>query len=554
MSRKRGVLWPLPFAAGILLLLLLGRTPMQLQGKEPLSVEFYYENVCASCSGDADFYQLIEECLSPDEKAALQGKITTYNVFLDSCRERYEGQAQTYQIPEGTSLPVLIVNGQWASGLAQMEPLLREAAGQSGGESDTEYPQTNEETATQHPQNNEEAATQHPQSDKTPEKSRFESSGTENFDSKNLHLEESLALIRQLEAALDGRQAPVLLLFTTEACEDCEAVKDWLNSQPEIAKTEIIEYNIIKDPCLDFLKALFRDYGLPEQEHKVPALFYGTQAKTGASAITALAPDELAEAAAPGALLAAAGRARTQLETETPEVRQGLLTLAGAGLLAGLNPCSISMLLMLLSIMVAEKASVWKNGLLYLGGKYAAYFTIGLIIYFSAAGLEGYFLAGAGRILNIILILLFLGAGILYGVDAVRIFRQDYGKIRTQLPTGMRRWNHNLIRRAGSYTGILKPLLILGLGMAISVGEFFCTGQIYMASITYLLRDGVTLVWLYFLVYVTAMSLPAFLMLAIIQKTRNTEHISEFMLRHLGAVKIFNALLFFGYALYFLFF
>lgn len=73
-----------------------------------------------------------------------------------------------------------------------------------------------------------------------------------------------------------------------------------------------------------------------------------------------------------------------------------------------------------------------------------------------------------------------------------------------------------------------------------------------MASITYLLKEQVGGVWLYFLVYVTAMSFPALVMLMIIQRTRNTEHISEFMLRHLGAVKIFNGLLFLAFAVYFL--
>lgn len=549
MGRTRGALGALLPALGILLFLLLGGIPLQSQGKEPLSVEFYYENVCASCDGDADFFQLYEECLSQEEKNALQGKITTYNVFLDSCRERYEEQALAFDIPEGTSLPVLLIDGQWVSGLSQMEPLLHQAADQAGNGSDAGGTSPGAE-------GNSKAASDSGEIGSEENNVRSEISEAEKTDNEQKRLKEALSLLQNLESILSERRGSTLLLFTTEACEDCEAVKNWLNSQPEIAKSEILEYNIIKDPCLDFLKAMFRDYGLPEQEQKVPALFFGTQAKTGALAITALTPEELAAESDPDSLLSAVRRARTELEqTESTGSRnQSLLTLAGAGLLAGLNPCSVSMLLMLLSIMVAEKASVWKNGLLYLGGKYAAYLTIGLAIYFSAAGLEGYLLASAGRILNGILILLFLGAGVLYAIDAVRIFRQDYGKIRTQLPTGMRRWNHNLIRKAGGYTGILKPLLILGLGMAISVGEFFCTGQIYMASITYLLRDGVTLVWLYFLVYVTAMSLPAFLMLAIIQKTRNTEHISEFMLRHLGAVKIFNALLFFGYALYFLLF
>ena len=210
------------------------------------------------------------------------------------------------------------------------------------------------------------------------------------------------------------------------------------------------------------------------------------------------------------------------------------------------------MLLMLISLILSEKGSVWKSGLLYLGGKYAAYCSIGMTIYLTAAQIDGQLLAGAKGILHKLLALLFAAAGIFYLIDAVRVFRQEYGKIRTQLPAGMRRWNHRLIRRAAGYGGALKPLIILGLGMAVSVGEFFCTGQIYMASITYLLKHQAGSVWPYFLIYVTAMSLPSALMLAIVQKTRNAERISEAMLRHLGAVKLISALLFLGFAVSFL--
>ena len=49
---------------------------------EPLQVEFYYENVCASCEGDADFYALYNRCISPEEKEGLDVEIVTYNVFL----------------------------------------------------------------------------------------------------------------------------------------------------------------------------------------------------------------------------------------------------------------------------------------------------------------------------------------------------------------------------------------------------------------------------------------------------------------------------------------
>lgn len=508
------------------------------QGAEPEQIEYYYENVCASCDGTEDFYSMLQERLSKEEQKALQGKTAAYNVFLDSCREQYEERVRKLGIPEGTSLPVLIVGDRWVSGLEQMEELLREAAGKAADHSGpAEGGLPGEEQ----------------QADGSGEKKESKNSDLQRVGEHAADQKEA-DLAKCMETELES-QEPALLLFTTESCEDCEKVKEWLAEQKELTGGRVLEYNIVKEPCLNILKGMFREYGLGEQDQKVPALFYGNGAATGAEAIFRLDGESLWEEGGNPKLLSSIRTVKQQLpeEEEAAAGGQNLLTLAGAGLLAGLNPCSISMLLMLLSMVVAEKASVWKNGLLYLTGKYAAYMTIGMAIYTSAANLDGLILQDAGNILNVILVLLFGAAGILYLADAVRVFRQEYGKIRTQLPAGLRKWNHGLIRRVGNYSGILKPLLILGLGMAISVGEFFCTGQIYMASITYLLKDQVAIVWVYFLVYVTAMSLPAFLMLIIIQRTRNTELISEFMLRHMGAVKIFNALLFLGYAVYFVF-
>lgn len=503
-----------------------GMIKLQAQGTDEIEIEFYYENVCASCEGDSAFFKLYQECLTQEEKEVFRGKAASYNIFLDSCKERYQKRREALGIPEGTELPVLVIAGRWVSGLDKMEELLHEVAanavegskgtagavqgiGEAGGE-------------------------------------------VEAGDTKDA--KETALLVERLEAELEAGELPTVLLFTTESCEDCERVKEWLERQ-EDGKRAVLECNIIREPWVDFLKSMFLEYGIEEGKQKVPALFYGDHAWTSAEDILALEKEEWEDPKENDRLLFHIQRVGKRMESgqETGTGNgQNLWTLAGAGLLAGLNPCSISMLLMLLSMVVAEKASVWKNGLLYLGGKYAAYSAIGMAIYVSAAELDAHLLSRAGYILNGALVFLFVAAGVLYLVDAVRVFHQEYGEVRTQLPTGMRKWNHRLIRRVGNYTGMLKPLLVLGLGMAISVGEFFCTGQIYMASITYLLKDQVRGVWPYFLAYVTAMSLPAFLMLMVIQKTRNTEHVSEFMLRHLGAVKIFNALLFFGYAIYFL--
>lgn len=92
---------------------------------EPLQVAFYYENVCASCEGDADFFALYNKCLSPEEKEGLNVEIATYNVFMDSCRERYEKESERLEIPGETSLPVLVIGEKWYSGYEEMEKAIR---------------------------------------------------------------------------------------------------------------------------------------------------------------------------------------------------------------------------------------------------------------------------------------------------------------------------------------------------------------------------------------------------------------------------------------------
>ncbi len=93
-------------------------------GEEPLQIEFYYENVCASCEGDADFFALYNRCISPEEKEELNAEIATYNVFMDSCKVRFEERAQDLGIPDGTSLPVLIIGEEWFDGYEKMEEAL----------------------------------------------------------------------------------------------------------------------------------------------------------------------------------------------------------------------------------------------------------------------------------------------------------------------------------------------------------------------------------------------------------------------------------------------
>lgn len=505
-------------------LLIAGYPAKTVFAAEPVKVSYYYEEVCASCDGTKDFFELYNRVISAEDKTQFEAEIATYNVFMDSCRVQYEAEKEKLGIPSGTSLPILVIGDQWLSGHEAMEAQMRDILLHGAG-SEIRIEDTAETTI---------------ESAETAAVGAVES---EKMDEQNS------SFWNEIQKEIESADLPVILLFSTNGCEDCEAVKEWF-AEHELS-AQILEYNIIEKECLRELKAIFTEYQVPEENQKVPAVFFGDTYLIGRDSIPSIENMMKDGADANKTLVKKMANAQQAQIGADEETDLNLLTLAAAGLLAGFNPCSISMLLMLLSLLLSEKTSIWKSGLLYLIGKYAAYLSIGMVIFVTASQISSHTMEKVGAAANFVMGVLFAVAAVFYIIDAIRVYRQDYGNIKTQLPVGLRRLNHNLIKKVSSAGGVMQPLMILALGIVISFGEFFCTGQIYMASITYLLKDQAKAAILPFLVYTTAMSIPAVIMILLIQRTRNTNAVSDFMFRHLGVIKIFNAGLFLLFAIYF---
>ncbi|MDY3917764.1 MAG: hypothetical protein SOZ59_02035 [Candidatus Limivivens sp.] len=476
------------------------------------SISFFYENVCASCNKEEEFFELFNRCISPEEKEQLSYEIRTYNLFLDSDRSVYEKLlADAGKEKSEVTLPLLVADGQWLCGYEAMEAELHGILVE-GKRADAPI----EETAA------------------SPETELAETTGIPEIIADN------------------GETA--ILLFTTYSCEECAQIKEYLKTLQEQKEFSVTEVSIAQGDSVQIFKELLKEYGRAEEEGKVPAVFTGDTALLGGEEIRESLEELLEKEASRSIYLKERLEKLEPAETEAVQ-RADMLTLFGAGLLAGLNPCSISMLLMLFSILLASHASVLKNGLLYLLGKYLTYFGLGFGICFAASKVDGAFLERFGKVLNGVIVILFLAAAVLNFLDFLNVRKDDYGKVRMQLPKGLRRFNHQLLKKADGVEGAFLALLVLGLGIAVSLGEFFCTGQIYMASLLYLLRNEREQLFALMgslLVYVTAMSIPAMVILGIIAKTKGAGAVSDFMLKHLGAIKLLNCGLFVAFAVYFL--
>ena len=505
------------------------------------SLQFFFENVCASCHEEDDFYDLFNRVISKEEKQEISYEIRTYNVFRNADMEVYEQKLAEYDLTRtDIQLPVLLVDGQWISGYDKIEEELHGVL--------LEGKKVSEDAESYTENDSIENSTLESGLDSTSENASGEGEKSEN----EIYVATQARLEAEWKDLPDNTRA--VLLFSTYSCNDCESAKEYLEQLKAEADLSVFELNVSEDDNLEIFKQLLELSGRSDTEGKVPAVFTGEQMFLGKEEIK----EELSAQIEDGNVslkTLKAGIDRLSETAGTEEIQKiSLPVMFGAGLLAGFNPCSISMLLMLFSILLTGHSSVLQNGGLYLVGKYVTYLGIGLAFYLAASKVDQQVLNHFSKITGIVIAILFAAAAVLNLLDFQNVRKQEYGKIRMQLPQKLRHFNHTLLRRTQHMEGVFLSLLVLGLGVAISIGEFFCTGQIYMASLLYLIRTGkeqIMQLLLTLMVYVTAMSIPAIVILLIIYRTKKIERVSEFMLEHMSAIKLLNALLFLGYAVYF---
>lgn len=565
---------------GIFIAVVLFMTVLPVKaGEHKLEIQFFYNNACASCKEEEKIFDLFNQCLTPEEKSRVTYEIRTYNTFQLEDKKKFDEVCETAdeEQAEKGRLPVLIVGSRWIWGYENIEKNLKEAffsEGEETGRIPDDSGNTSESTGEVSGDSGKISKDQEKQPGNIgevsgdsgkPSESIGEEAGIpgENSEDQEKQSEDSSedtksdvnALIGQLKKKHRDPKQNFVVYFSTYSCSDCEKVKEYLQKSGAGDVFELKEYNIAEENYVMLVQEFFRHYQVPKEKQKVPAVFYGESYLTGAEDICDMFSEELADGKAKFAVFDQFTGTASLQKAANGVTGRDFFTFALSGFLAGFNPCAVSMLLMLLSILLTTDTSVLKSGLLYLAGKYITYFAIGAGIYYAVSWINQGAFEKARAVINLGITVLFLLAAIFYFIDFWNVKKKEYGKIKMQLPAKLRGWNHRLIKRVSAATPVVLLFVVFGLGIAISLGEFFCTGQIYMANILYLMKNaaGNTLrISLLFVLYVTCMCLPSLIFILVISRTKNVNRVSGFMLRHMGAVKLFNAVLFLGFAVYFL--
>ncbi len=167
--------------------------------------------------------------------------------------------------------------------------------------------------------------------------------------------------------------------------------------------------------------------------------------------------------------------------------RWSLSAVLVAGLIDGINPCAFATIIFLVSyltFMGKKGREILLYGIIFTSGVFIAYLLAGMGLMTFLHQLRSFPLISKGVYLLIAFFSLVLGIISLY--DYVLFRRGQVAKWKLQLPMGMKKKIHGVIREQARFKGGL--LATFGAGFVIAICTVICTAQVYLPTIGFIMR------------------------------------------------------------------
>lgn len=484
-----------------------------------VDVYYFFDNPCASCDEEKKFSDMAAKAFKGIEKNTPY-RIFNYNLFNQSNMNTFEKVCEKFNIlPEKRILPMVLINGGYLTGKDNIEKNLKTFFTEITTSSKPNY----------HFSINEEELPEY-------KNTTSQKIAPQSIDPNNSYF----------------------IYFHTVSCEDCHRTETFLSSLEknytievkgtEINSTVVIESrNLAEITEVSEIHAYFEAYHVPLEKQQVPIIFYKGGYISGYTEIEAkLLP------------IISSGAARNftypqNTKTVSGFTAKNLPTIFLAGLINGINPCSISMVFLLLTLLLSKNVNILKLGMSYIAGKIIAYSTLGTIFYHLVSLLESTVFQSVQLFLKGLLLFFIVGLVLLNLWDLIAAKKEKYQHIKVQLPKPLRKFNHSLIKKLEDIPLKWALPIVFGLGIIISAGEFLCTGQIYLATIIYLVKSSPSFNFITaaaFMVYVLAMSIPLIILIFLVNRGSQLLDLSEFTRKNLPIIKLMNAILFVLFGVY----
>jgi len=348
-----------------------------------------------------------------------------------------------------------------------------------------------------------------------------------------------------------SRGNPVIhaAFFFQPGCDECERSEhDLKYITDKYPQVQVQRFNVKTEAALNQYLCLRAK--VPEDKHlTAPAFFVGNSYLLGdqvrARPLEALIEPYLAT----GAAEPWAGWEAQKEEAEQTIVERfrslGLLTVVGAGLLDGVNPCAFATMIFLISYLSVRKRKgreLLATGAAFTIGVFLAYLGVGFGFLRFLASLPGLDLIS--RWVYAITALLCLGLAWGSFMDYRKAREGRLEDMSLKLPERMRGWTHRLIREGSGANRFV--LASFALGLVVSLIELACTGQVYLPTIIFVLgvpawraRGALALV-----VYNVMFVLPLIGVFLLVYFGTTSKQLLGWMNRRTAAVKLGTAVLF----------
>lgn len=347
-----------------------------------------------------------------------------------------------------------------------------------------------------------------------------------------------------------ANQALQLIYFEKAGCNECAHVKEMIDRvQETFPALEVRTLNIDKTDAMRLNEALSERFGVPQELRLVaPALYMPSGY---------LVKDDIVENRIAELVIRSRRLGQTQLEIDDSELGQAgdsisrrystvsIGVIAAAGLLDGVNPCAFATIIFLLSYLQMAQRSrtqlAW-IGLAYVAGVFCAYFVLGL----GLSGIIGKMTAfqWLGKALNMAMAAFAFVIAILSARDGVLCLKGRMRDMKLQLPEFLKGRIHSLIRTTARNRRFV--MIAFGIGAVISFLELACTGQVYLPTIVYALKQGESGAWVYLVIYNLAFVTPLLLVFFLSLFGLTSKHLMKIFERHAAIVKFAAAVLFLG--------
>jgi cytochrome c biogenesis protein CcdA len=313
---------------------------------------------------------------------------------------------------------------------------------------------------------------------------------------------------------------------------------------------QIVEYNIEENQAL--AEWLGERLGVPEEERlESPAIFVGDDH---------LPPEEMVlrniQAAVEKYVATGAPPTWEEFGQEEQEAAQeslieryqslGVLTVFGAGLINGLNPCAfvtIVFFLSYLAFMGRRGRDVLIVGAMFTLGVFAAYLLAGLGLNQLMEPLAGVQVALKRWVFGFTALLCLALAGIsVYDYIKARQGKTDEMKLKLSL--NLRRRVNKVIREGARMRAFY--LVAFGVGAIVSLIQLTCTSPIYL-GIIFLINDVPemqTNAYLYLLLYNLAYIVPLVVIFLLAYFGTSSEQLGNFITERTAAIKLLTVVVF----------